>query len=236
MVQSAADTLGQGEALGGAVVGEEIAVAGDRLEGAAGEEDEVADVAVAQGLVGRDVGEPFASGGGPVVGREVDEELDDAPGLGPRGRRRRRRGDLWAPLSPTAMVGSPRSPRMIGSLRLVRPGGVTAPSKHRVRLVGRLGVGGGFGEVEEGFDVGQRLLGRRVRVDRLEVLAGEGRLAGSMTSPAPAGARGPAVTRRSVGPLAQLGELAGDHSGVDQDDGLFSPGLMWLRARRRGRR
>ena len=46
----ATDPLGEGEALGGAVVGEEIAVAGESLEGAAGEEDEVADVAVAQGL------------------------------------------------------------------------------------------------------------------------------------------------------------------------------------------
>ena len=62
----------------GAVIGEEIAVAGERLEGAAGEQDQVADVAVAQRLVRADVGEPLPSGGVSVVGSQVDEQFDDA--------------------------------------------------------------------------------------------------------------------------------------------------------------
>ena len=111
---------------------------------------------------------------------------------------------------------------------------MTAPVEAPVRLVGRPGVGGGFGEVEEGVDVGQRRLGDVCGVDRLEVLAGEGR--GGRVDDEPDAGRGEgaggdqAKSRRSQTGRAQLGELAADHGGVDQDDGLSSPGLMWVRA------
>ena len=190
----ATDPLGEGEALGGAVVGEEIAVAGDGLEGAAGEEDEVADVAVAQGLVGRDVGEPLASGGGAVVGRQVDEELDDAPGFGPRGRRH---GVEEIPGSALAdgngwFADEPEDDRVVRLWLEWSDRAVEAP----VRLVVRPGVGGRFGEVEEGVDARPASPRRR---GRARPARGAGRRSsdwpGRRRAPTPAGARGPAVTR-----------------------------------------
>ena len=151
MAQSVRTRSARVKPLGGAVVDEEIGIAGDCFERPAGEEHEVTDVAVAQGLVGGDVGEPFASGGGPVMGGEVDEELDDPPRLRPRGRRQASRRS-WAPPSPTAIVGSPRMPMVIG-----RPVGrpeECSPAVEAARTARRrVGVGRRFGEVEEGLDV-----------------------------------------------------------------------------------
>ena len=47
-------------------------------------------------------------------------------------------------------------------------------------------------------------------------------MAGSMMSPAPAGAVGPAVTRQDTRLTGQVGELAGDGGRVNQNDGLLS--------------
>ena len=118
------------------------------------------------------------------------------------------------------MVGSPRSPRTIGSPGWAL-GGVTAPSKHRYGSSVGPGVCGGFGEVEEGVDVGQRRLVDVCGLDRLEVLAGEGRVGRVDDEPDAGrgeGAGGDQVKSRR---LTQLGELAADHGGVDQDDGVL---------------
>ena len=73
------------------------------------------------------------------------------------------------------MVGSPRSPRTIASSGWGVPG-VSGALETGVRLVGRPGVGGRFGQVEECFDVEQDFLVDVCRIDRFEWLAGEGRL------------------------------------------------------------
>ncbi len=128
------------------------------------------------------------------------------------------------------MVGSPRSPRTIGSPGWAS-GGASAPVEAPVRLVGRPGVGGRFGEVEEGVDVGQRRLVDVWRVDRLEVPAGEGRIGRVDDEPDAGrgeGAGGDQVKSRPTGPARRAGRS--DHGGVDQDDGVLSPGLMWVRA------
>ena len=120
------------------------------------------------------------------------------------------------------MVGSPRSPRIDRRRPVGRSSGATGPSKRPVRLVVGPGVGGGFGEVEEGVDVGQRLLGDVWRFDRLEVLAGEDRVGRVDDEPGAGrgeGAGGDQAKRRRTG--TELGELAGDDGGVDQDDGLL---------------
>ena len=108
------------------------------------------------------------------MGRQVDEELDDAPGLGPRGRRH---GVEEIPGSAVA-DGNGRFSEQPEDDRVARLSleWSDRPVEAPVRLVGGLGVGGGFGEVEEGFDVGQRRLVDVYGVDRLEVLAGEGRV------------------------------------------------------------
>ena len=115
------------------------------------------------------------------------------------------------------MVGSPTSPRTIGS-----PGWALERSDRAVeapvRLVGRPGVGGGFGEVEEGVDVVQRRLVDVCGLDRLEVLAGEGRIGRVDDEPDAGrgeGAGGDQVKSRR---LTQLGELAVQYGGVRQDD------------------
>ncbi len=81
------DPLGQREPLGGLVVSEEVGITGDGFERASDEEDQVADVPVAQRLVRGDVGEPLTPGGGSAVSSQVDEKLDDSAGLGSRNRR-----------------------------------------------------------------------------------------------------------------------------------------------------
>ena len=118
------------------------------------------------------------------------------------------------------MVGSPRSPRTIGSSGWA-PEWSDRPVEAPVRLVGRPGVCGGFGEVEEGVDVGQRRLGDVWGVDRLEVLAGEARIGRVDDEPDAGRGEGAGGDQMKSRLVPQLGELAAHHGGVDQDDGLL---------------
>ena len=91
-----------------------------------------------------------------------------------------------------------------------------------VRLVGRLGVGRRFRQVEESFDVEQDFLSDVSRINGLDWWPGEGRLGRVDDQPSAAGCDRAGGDEAYVSPLAQLSEPVEAHRSIDQHDGFFS--------------